>query len=53
MMSRAFSLLSAGTTYQGECFVVVALMLDSRNYRLTQHMNKLGKPYEAPSLKDY
>ena len=31
----------------------VALMLDSRNYRLTQHMNKLGKPYEAPSLKDY
>lgn len=31
----------------------VALMLDSRGYRLTQHMNKLGKPYEAPSLKDY
>ncbi|HMC22923.1 MAG TPA: hypothetical protein VKL19_13815 [Thermoanaerobaculia bacterium] len=31
----------------------VALMLDSRNYRLTQHLNKLGKPYEAPSLKDY
>src|SRR6266849_7329735 len=31
----------------------VALMLDSRNYRLTQHMNKVGKPYESPSLKDY
>ncbi len=31
----------------------VALLLDSRNYRLTQHMNKIGKPYEAPSLKDY
>jgi hypothetical protein len=31
----------------------VALMLDSRNYRLTQHMNKVGKPYEPPSLKDY
>jgi plastocyanin len=31
----------------------VALMIDSRNYRLAQHMNKLGKPYEAPSLRDY
>ena len=31
----------------------VALMIDSRNYRLAQHLNKLGKPYEAPSLKDY
>jgi len=31
----------------------VALMLDSRNYRLTQHLNKVGKPYEPPSLKDY
>jgi hypothetical protein len=31
----------------------VALMLDSRNYRLTQHLNKIGKPYEPPSLKDY
>jgi plastocyanin len=31
----------------------VALMLDSRNFRLTQHMNKLGRPYEAPSVKDY
>lgn len=29
----------------------VTLMLDSRNYRLTQHLNKLGKPYEPP--KDY
>jgi plastocyanin len=31
----------------------VALMLDSRNYRLTKHLNKIGKPYEPPSLKDY
>jgi len=31
----------------------VALMLDSRNFRLTQHMDKLGKPYAPPSLKDY
>jgi hypothetical protein len=31
----------------------MALMLDSRNYRLTQHLNKVGKPYQAPSLKDY
>jgi hypothetical protein len=31
----------------------VALTLDSRNYRLTQHLNKIGKPYEPPSLKDY
>ena len=31
----------------------VALMIDSRNYRLAQHLNKSGKPYEAPSLKDY
>ncbi len=29
------------------------LVLDSRNYRLVQHMNKVGKPYQAPSLKDY
>ena len=31
----------------------LALMIDSRNYRLTQHLNKVGKPYQAPSLKDY
>ena len=31
----------------------LSLTLDSRNYRATQHLNKLGKPYEAPSLKDY
>lgn len=31
----------------------VALTIDSRNYRAMQHLNKLGKPYEAPSLKDY
>jgi plastocyanin len=31
----------------------LAMTIDSRNYRVTQHLNKLGKPYEAPSLKDY
>jgi plastocyanin len=29
----------------------LALMIDSRNFRLTQHMNKVGKPYQAP--KEY
>ena len=32
---------------------MVALMLDSRNYRVAQHLDKLGKPYQPPSLKDY
>ena len=27
----------------------LAVTLDSRNYRATQHTNKLGKPYQAPS----
>ncbi len=31
----------------------LSVTLDSRNYRATQHTNKLGKPYEAPSLRDY
>lgn len=30
-----------------------ALTIDSRNYRATQHTNKQGKPYTAPSLRDY
>ena len=29
----------------------LALTLDSRNYRITQHMDKTGKPYQAP--KEY
>ena len=29
------------------------LTLDSRNYRATQHTDKNGKPYEAPSSKEY
>jgi len=29
----------------------LALTLDSRNYRITQHMDKNGKPYQAP--KEY
>jgi hypothetical protein len=31
----------------------VTLTLDSRNYRATVHMNKLGKPYQAPSTREY
>lgn len=30
-----------------------ALLLDSRNYRYVQHLDKSGKPYQPPSLKDY
>lgn len=29
------------------------LLLDSRNYRFTQHMDKSGKPYAPPTLRDY
>jgi plastocyanin len=29
------------------------LTLDSRNYREQQHLNKVGKPYEAPRTRDY
>ncbi len=42
-----------GVTSAGTVTGNVALMIDSRNYRITQHLNKVGKPYEAPSLKDY
>ncbi|HKO57308.1 MAG TPA: hypothetical protein VJ276_15640 [Thermoanaerobaculia bacterium] len=31
----------------------VAVTLDTRNFRQATHMNKLGKPYQAPSSKDY
>lgn len=31
----------------------LALTIDSRNYRVTEHLNKIGKPYQAPSTKDY
>jgi plastocyanin len=31
----------------------VNLTLDSRNYRQAQHLNKLGKAYEAPRSRDY
>jgi plastocyanin len=31
----------------------VALVLDSRNYRASQHMDKTGKPYKAPSSREY
>lgn len=40
-------------TSTGTVTGAVVLMMDSRNYRITQHLNKVGKPYEAPSLKDY
>jgi plastocyanin len=31
----------------------IALTIDSTNFRLSQHMNKVGKPYQAPSTKEY
>jgi plastocyanin len=31
----------------------LALTLDSRNYRLVQHMDKTGKPYQTSIAKDY
>lgn len=31
----------------------VDVTLDSRNYKETQHLNKVGKPYEAPRTRDY
>jgi len=31
----------------------IAITLDSRNYRATQHMDKAGKPYKAPSSREY
>jgi plastocyanin len=32
---------------------VIAITLDSRNYRAAQHMDKAGKPYKAPSSREY
>lgn len=31
----------------------VALTIDSRNFRAVQHKNKLGRPYQAPSSREY
>jgi hypothetical protein len=31
----------------------IAMTLDSRNYRASQHMDKTGKPYKAPSSREY
>jgi plastocyanin len=31
----------------------VNVTLDSRNYREAQHLNKVGKPYEAPRSREY
>lgn len=31
----------------------VALTIDTRNFRVTEHLNKVGKPYQAPSTRDY
>ena len=38
------SVVISGGTVNG----ALALTLDSRNYRITQHMDKTGKPYQAP-----
>src|SRR4051794_6857731 len=31
----------------------IAMTLDSRNYRASQHLDKTGKPYKAPSSREY
>ncbi len=31
----------------------LALTIDARNYRFVQHTNKVGKPYQPPSSKEY
>lgn len=31
----------------------VLLTIDSRSFRQQQHMNKVGKPYQAPASRDY
>lgn len=31
----------------------VSLTIDSRSFRQQQHMNKVGKPYQAPGARDY
>ena len=40
-----------GVSAAGTVSGALALTLDSRNYRITQHMDKTGKPYQAP--KEY
>lgn len=37
----------------GSAPAAINLTLDSRNYRATQHMDKAGKPYKAPSSREY
>lgn len=32
---------------------MAALTIDSRNFRVIQHMNKLGKPYQTPGTREY
>jgi hypothetical protein len=31
----------------------LTLTIDSRNFRLVQHLNKEGKPYQPPSSREY
>ena len=31
----------------------LTLLIDSRNFRIVQHLNKEGKPYQAPSSREY
>ena len=31
----------------------IALTIDTRNFRGTDHLNKVGKPYQPPSTRDY
>ncbi len=31
----------------------IAMTIDSRNFRIGEHLNKAGKPYQAPGTRDY
>lgn len=44
---------TAETTIEvgNSAMTMAALTIDSRNFRVSQHMNKVGKPYQAP--RDY
>ena len=45
------SVLALAATAAGAVSGPLAVTLDSRNYRITQHLDKNGKPYQAP--KEY
>jgi len=44
---------SAADVTAGSVTTPIALTIDMRNFRLGEHLNKAGKPYQAPSTRDY